>query len=205
MRMNGPRRGRGGPRPVSLRRQFHLLKSSLHGHANRLRFIAPPGFAKRPFNTLTVSHVEVDASTNYLYGPRDVITYLVNQLGLADQTKTKIVIKVRRVDAYAVPAASAQDRPAVTMKVGSLTPTIADPTTPGVATVGYGNLYSKTDLGSLADCAKLSYTFPRNMSDIPIGYTADFNFVEVSANVPFAELRFHVEWSTIGESTPTDD
>lgn len=202
--MNRSRRIRRGPRRGGLRREINLLKSSLHGHANKLRFLAPPGFSRRPFNTLTVSHVAPDAATEYLYGPRDVITYLVNQLGLDAQTKTKIVIKVRRVDAYAVPAGPASDRPSITMNVSSLTPTVSDPATPGVAEVGYGNLYNKTDLGNLSECAKLSYSFPRQMSDIPLGYTADFNFVAASANTPFSEMRFHVEWSTIGESTPTD-
>lgn len=188
----------------TVKREVNALKSSLHGHANKLRHMAPPGFNKRPFNNLVVSHVQQTPNVEEFYGPEDVVQFIKNQLGLQDQTKTKIVFKLKRIDFYAVPIGSSTDRPSITMNISSLIPTVGDPATPGNAIVGYGNLYSKNDIGSLQDCAKLSYTFPRAMADIPMGQTADFNFMTCSSNVANSEIRFHLEWSTISEATPTE-
>jgi hypothetical protein len=176
----------------------------MHGHANRLRHFAPPGFARRPFNNLTVSHVVADAGSEQFINAADVVTFLKNQLGLQDQTKTLIVFKLHRIDYYGVPVGSSTDRPAISMQISSLIPTVGDPATPGNAVVSYGNLFDKSDLGSLQDCAKLSYTFPKAMADIPLGQTAPFNFLSCASNVPNSELRFHLSWSTISDATPTD-
>jgi len=192
---------RGRAQNLLARRLGHL-KRELHGHENKLNHLAPPSFSKRPFNNLVVSHVLVNAGIEDYIGPTDIITYLANQLGLQAQTKNQIVFKIRRIDFYAVPIGSSDDRPSINMEVSSLIPVLADPATPGSAQVSYGNLFRKGDIGSLQDCAKLSYTFPKAMSDIPLASTADFNFLTVSSNQRNSELRFHLSWSTIGEATP---
>lgn len=201
------RRGRGRASAGSvqaLRSQLNALKTSMHGHPNKLRHLAPPGFTKRPFNTMVVSHVIPEAGQEVFVGPVDVITFIKNQLGLADQTKSIMVFKLKRVDYYGTPVGSSTDRPSVTMVVSSLVPVVGDPATPGNAIVSYGNLYTAVDQGNLQESARLSYTFPRSMSDMVLGNTADFNFLSVASNVPNSELRFHVEWSTVGEATPVD-
>jgi len=187
------------------RAQVNRLKSELHGHSNRLRHLAPPGFSRRPFNNLVVSHVIGSPGIEEFFNAGDVITFLKNQLGLQDQTKSLIVIKLHRIDYYAVPVGTSTDRPSVSMSVSSLIPTVGDPATPQNAIVSYGNLFDKQDLGSLQDCAKLSYTFPKAMSDIPLSQQASFNFLSCAANVPNSEIRFHLQWSTIAEATPTDE
>ena len=187
----------------SVRRQINALKSSLHGHANELRHSAPPDFSKRPFNNLIVGHVISEAGAEQFIGTADIVGFIQDQLGLQTQTKTQIVFKLQRIDYYAVPIGSSGDRPSVDMEVSSLIPTVGDPATPGNAVVSYGNLFSKLDIGSLQDCAKLSYTFPKAMADIPLGQTADFNLLTCASNVPNSDLRFHLQWSTIAEATPT--
>merc|ERR1711907_388258 len=47
--------------------------------------------------------------------------------------------------------------------------------------------------------------FPKAMSDIPLSQQASFNFLSCAANVPNSEIRFHLQWSTIAEATPTDE
>ncbi len=205
---NGGRSGRGRASQYQsmnrMRAQMGALKSSLHGHANQLQHSAPPGYTRRPFNTLTVAHVVPDAGAEVFVGPVDIINYIKNQLGLSDQTKANIVFKLQRIDYFGTPVGSSTDRPSVTMNVSSLVPVVGDPATPGNAVVSYGILYTAIDQGSLQDCAKLSYTFPRSMGDMVMGNTADFNFLSVSSNVPNSELRFHVAWSTAGEAAPTE-
>lgn len=196
-------RGRGRNRARETRSIVNQLKSSLHGHDNKLRFTNPPCYSKRPFNTLTVSHVLPDAGTEYNIGTADVVNYIKNQLGLAEQTKSLIVFKLRRIDLFGVPTGGDQ-RPAINMDVSSLVPTVGDPATPGNAQVAYGNLFRKQDIGNLSDCAKLSYTFPMHMSDIPMSGVIPINILSASSNVAFAELRFHLSWSTIDVQVPVD-
>lgn len=198
---------RKGARPrqaQGVKAQLRQLKSAMHGHQNKLSHLAPPPINYRPYNSLVVSYVAPSAGTEYLIGPKDVVNYLKAQLGLQDQTKTLIVFKLKRIDVYAVPVGSSTERPAVNMECSSLVPVLADPATPGNAVVSYGKLFSGNDVGSLQDCAKLSYTYPMHMADIPLNQLAEFTFLEVAANVPNVEVRFHLTWSTVGDATPTD-
>ena len=176
-----------------------MLKSALHGHSNKLQHLAPPPVNYRPFNSLVVSHVLPEANLDYKIGPLELVGYLAEQLGLQAQTKTLLVFKLKRIDYYAVPIGTSSDRPAVNMEVASLLPGIADPATPADAVLAYGKLFSGNDTGSLQDCAKLSYTFPQHMADIPLSQVANFHFLEVASNVINAELRFHIQWSTVSE------
>lgn len=198
----GRRRARV-PQAQTAARSLGTLKSALHGHQNKLSHTTPPPVNYRPYNSLVVSHVMGTPGLDYLFGPKDVVGFIKSQLGLQDQTKTLIVFKLKRVDVFATPIGGSTDRPAINMEVCSLVPVLADPATPSSAIVSYGKLFSGNDIGSLQDCAKLSYTFPMHMADIPLSQLAEFHFLEVAANTINAEVRFHVSWSTVGEATPT--
>lgn len=201
---SGRNRGRGNGRRTAIG-VVNGLKSALHGHANKLRHLAPPCVNLRPFNSIVVTHVIPSAGVEYFIKASAIVEYLQNQLGLQAATNTKIVIKLKRIDFYAIPIGPSSDRPACNMIVSSLSPIVGDPVTPGNAIVSYGNLYSSTDVGNLQECAKLSYTFPLHMADIPISTTADFNVCEVASNMTNAELRFHIQWSTVDDAPPYED
>lgn len=174
----------------------------MHGHGNRLSHTAPPPFAKRPFNNLILQIICPLAGTDYAYTVQDITEALQKQLGLQAQTNSKVLLKIRRVDYYATATSSTPDRPACFMQVSSFVPVVSDTATQGTPAVTYGLLYSQTDQGNLSDAAKLSYTLPSSMADIPLNQTSDFTVVEVSANAAFSELRIHLSWSTKDIATP---
>jgi hypothetical protein len=179
-----------------------MLKKSLHGHANRLSHPAPPQITKRPWYPCVVDLVIASAGVETFYTPSDIVNRLIDQLGLITQNKPVINIKVQRVDAYCMPTGASTDRPAISMDVSSVTPGIGDPATPGSAEVFYGILKKLSDLGNLSDAAKVSYTWPRHMADMPLSSNAVFNLTAVSGNLANTTVRFHLLWSTTDVGTP---
>lgn len=202
--MNNPRQRRGAQRrgPAPIQQQMNMLKKSLHGHANRLSHPAPPQITKRPWYPLTVDLIIASAGVETFYSPSDIVSRLVDQLGLTSQNKPIINIKVQRVDAYCMPTGASTDRPAVSLDVSSVTPAIGDPATPGVAEVFYGVLKKLSDQGNLSDAAKVSYTWPRHMADLPLSSNAAFGLVAVAGNLANTTVRFHLLWSTTDVGTP---
>jgi hypothetical protein len=142
------------------------------------------------------------ANTDTYFTPNNLITALVNQLGLSAQDKTLITVKVNRVDAFTMATGGSTDRPAVSMDVSSVTPSIGDPQTPGNARVYYGLLKKLTDQGNLSDAAKVSYTWPRNMADIPLASDAEFSLISVAGNQPNTSLRVHILWTSAALANP---
>lgn len=182
--------------------QINMLKRSLHGHANKLSHLAPPQITKRPWYPLVLDTVISSAGTETFYSPKDLVEICVNQLGLVDQNKPIMNIKVQRVDAYVMPTGASTDRPALSMDVSSVTPGIGDPATPGNAEVFYGILKRLSDQGNLSEAAKVSYTWPRHMADIPLSSNAEFGLVAVAGNLANTAVRFHILWSTSDVAAP---
>lgn len=185
-----------------MQQQLNMLKKSLHGHANRLSHPAPPQITKRPWYPLTVDMIIASAGVETFYSPSDITNRLVEQLGLTSQNKPVINIKVQRVDAYCMPTGASTDRPALSMDVSSVTPGMGDPATPGVAEVFYGVLKKLSDQGNLSDAAKVSYTWPRHMADLPLSSNAVFSLVAVAGNLANTTVRFHLLWSTTDVAAP---
>jgi len=179
-----------------------MLKRSLQGHANRLNHVAPPPITRRPFYPLVVNAVIASAGTEVLYTPGDIVDILISQLGLATQTKSSIVIKIQRVDAYCMPTGASTDRPAISMDCSSVTPALGDPQSPGAAEVFYGLLKRLQDQGNLSEAAKVSYTWPRHMADQPLSTQANFQLVTVAGNLANTCVRFHVLWSSNDVAAP---
>jgi len=194
-----PMTRRGRPTPTQ---QINMLKRSLHGHANKLSHLAPPQVTKRPWYPLVVDAVIGNAATETFYTPKSLVEKLVTQLGLAEQDKATINIKVQRVDAYCMPTGASTDRPALSMDVSSVNPGIGDPTSPGNAEVFYGILKRLADQGNLSEAAKLSYTWPRHMADIPLSSQAEFTLSAIAGNLANTAVRFHVLWSTSDVAAP---
>jgi hypothetical protein len=196
------RGNRGRSNGVSAKQQIVMLKRQMHGHKNNLRHAAPPQITQRPWYPLIVDFVKVEAGVEVLFTPSDIINSLASQLGLPSQASSIINIKLHRVDLYAMAVAASTDRPAVSMDVSAVTPSIGDPVTPGSAEVFYSIIKKLSDQGNLSEAAKCSYTWPSHMADQPLSSQSVFTVVASSANVPNALTRFHVLWSSTDIASP---
>lgn len=195
-------RGRGRRSAPTVRSQLAQLKRSLHGHSNKLTWMAPPQVTLRPWYPLVLQYVVPNAGTETFFTPSELCNTLAVQLGLPSQASSVLNVKVSRVDAYCLATGASTDRPAITMDVSSLSPSVGDPATPGNAEVFYGILKKLSDQGNLSDCAKVSYTWPAHMADIPLSSQSVFSLAAVAGNLANTSVRFHLLWSTSDIATP---
>jgi len=131
-----------------------------------------------------------------------VVKALAAQLGLAANTNTILNVKVQRCDVWAVSKANSSVRPSVNCDFSSLVPIVGDPVTPGNAIVVYPLLKRLQDLGGVTSAARVSYSWPKHMADIPLNQNADFVVIEVSSNMTEIDIRWHLQWSTTDIATP---
>jgi len=213
--MNNNNRGRqraGPPARMTARASIGLLKSSLHGHANKLRGTNPPSYTRQPYNTLTLGTVYGPGQSGQLTESitvKKVITLLEQQLGL---TASGLRVKVQRMDFWAMPAEGISElaelgvNPEVTGKFYSLIELNGNTAGTG-ATVYPVALKELDDTGINGhSAAVVSYSWPRDQADMPLGNpppsggdTAKIADLAAPLGVKvFA--RIHVHWSTIGES-----
>lgn len=197
----GARRNPGANAGGQALRAVRELKRSLHGHKNELRHVAPPQITKRPWYPLVVNTVIASTGVETFYSPLDIVNILSDQLGLSAQTKTVVNIKLHRVDVYGMATASSTDRPAVALDVSSLIPGVGDPVG-STSEIFYGVIKKLTDLGNLSESAKVSYTWPAHMADIPLNSNVNFTCVAASGNVANVTVRFHLLWSTSDTAAP---
>jgi len=179
-----------------------MLKSAMHGHSNRLRHVAPPQTNPRPWYNLTVDFVQPTKGAETFFTPSEIINFLCVQLGLPSQASSILNIKVRRVDVYAMSVAASTDRPACTLDVSAVTPSIGDPATPGSAEVFYSVIKKLRDQGNLSDSAKCSYTWPSHMADQPLSSQSVFTLAATSGNVANTLTRFHLMWCSTDIAAP---
>lgn len=191
---------RGGPPPM--RAQLGALKSSLHGHANRLGGTNPPPFNRRPYGTITVEEV-VTTATDLQRDIGQVMTALAGQLGI---TSDHLVLKVQRVDIWVMPTGAATSTgvtnaiPTVRARFFSLVLNVATG-----ATVATSNaLKELEDIGCPgAHAAVVSYTWPRDQQDMPmIGAQGTGNIPVVDFTIAAnctAYLRYHLHWSLLDD------
>jgi len=104
---------------------------------------------------------------------------------------------------YGLSKANSTVRPAVFADFSSIVPAVADPTTPGNAIVAYPLLKRLQDIGGVSSSARVSYTWPLSMADIPVTQNADFVLVTVASNLTEIDVRWHVEWSSVDIQDPT--
>jgi hypothetical protein len=180
----------------SAKQQIQTLKRSLHGHANKLSHMAPPQVTKRPWYPLVIDIVIPTAGNEVFYSPSDLINSLTTQLGLPSQASSILNMKVSRIDAYSIGTGASTDRPAISMDVSSVTPSIGDPTTPGNAEVFYSIIKKLTDQGNLSESAKVSYSYPRHMSDQPLSSQSGFSIFSVAGNQANTAVRVHCHWAS---------
>jgi len=180
----------------------NTIARSIDGHANNMRWTNPPQVNSRPWYPLVLSLVTPSAGTEVFWTPSELINSLCSQLGLPSQASSIINIKIRRVDAFTMATGASTDRPAISMDVSSVTPSLGDPATPGNAEVFYGILKKLKDQGNLSDAAKVSYTWPRAMQQVPLSSQSVFSLVSTAGNQPNTNVRFHLLWSCTDIATP---
>jgi|EP01084_Bolivina_argentea_P055755 hypothetical protein len=204
-------RNRQQGRTNNLGRQLALLKSSLHGHKNHLRSTNPPPFTTKPYNSLTVGLMLPDASGFEgqlpIFGSLDVNALIkATCLQLYDATTPLPVVKLSRVDLWAIPKAANTQEPNITfnpvpsirMKAYSLTPSVGRNASQELL----GDqcpLKTLTDIGMPGNSAAVvSYTYPRDQADVAHSdITGSFDIIKYHNGVDNeVHARFHIHWST---------
>jgi len=191
-----------------------MLKSSLHGHANKLMATNPPQINSRPYNTVVVSKTFLGTSVSALnqeISIATVIEALEDQLGISG---INIRVKLHRADFWAIPSAGAASItalnaiPEVVARYYSLVPSVGESSGSGVGAIAF-----KTTLKELEDIglpgqtsAVVSYSWPRDQSDLPLGKPeGGSNVAPQPVCTVFAPVnvditaRIHLHWSTIGQ------
>lgn len=180
----------------SHRRALQQLKDSLHGHANRVRSLDPPATNRRPYFSVVVQQTIVSDGTSIGIEVSSVVKALGAQLGLVANDNKIINVKIQRCDVWAVSKANSTVRPAVNADFSSFVPVCGDYQTPGNAVVAYPLMKRLEDIGGVTSAAKVSYSWPRSMSDIPLNQTANFVVIEVASNMTEIDIRWHLQFST---------
>lgn len=217
MNRGNNRRGRAGPTQprTTLRQSMGLLKSSLHGHANKLGATNPPPFARVPYNTVTLGgeFIPSTGQTGSLVKDltiSNVIDELGDQLGIT--ASGGIRVKIQRVDCWSLPnttiltggTANIGVNPEVAAKFFTIVELTGE-------TSGTGAVSAPASLKELEDAglngqtaAVVSYTWPRNQQDIPCPKPStgtSQTLVQFTAPAGCIVLyRVHLHWSTIGNS-----
>lgn len=202
--MTPPRRARR--RGPSIKQQIGRLKSSLHGHSNHLRHKAPPYVNNRPFNTLTVAARYTGVVGQFtIYTVNFLATQILAQLGLSTQDKALLTFRLHRVDVFAVATGGDQTVPRVEMQPNSLIPTVGNPATPtpGLSETSYPILMDLVDRGNLQECASVSYTWPKHMTDMVLTNESNFSLFKILTNTDDTWVHFHVHWATTDVGAPT--
>ena len=199
--MNNMRRTTSNNRTRRVKSPGFVTYRAMNGGPKNLVGNAPAQFTARPYYALTLNLVNANASEEYYYTNQDVINGIVAQLGLNAGDASTISVKLQSVESWAVPTASSADRPSVEMEVSSLIPQVEDTTTAPVA-ISYPILKVLQDTGTLSEAAKVGFTWPLAMRDMPLGNTANHVVFASSGNVAFTTIRCHLLWSTSGEAVP---
>lgn len=196
-------RQRGNRRQgVTAKQQIGMLKRQMQGHSNRINHVAPPQITKRPWYPLVVDFIEPTAGVGVFFTPAEIITVLIQQLGLPTQALSALNIKIHRVDVYSMAVASSTDRPACSLDASAVTPSIGDPASPGAAEIFYPIMKRLTDQGNLSEAAKCSYSWPKHMADQPLSSQSIFTLIGSSGNQPNTLTRFHLLWSSTDVAAP---
>lgn len=190
--------------PANVQAQLAMLKSSLHGHANKLTTSSPPPFTRRPYNTITIQTTIPHGDSLIVVRLEDIMEATLQQLGLAlDQS---IYVKIKRIDLWTEEPMQ-RITPTVRASFYGLNMTF---NTAAAVTPVSAALKELEDVGTLgASAAVVSYSWPRDQQDIPLSLTASttsgtsmpiYDLIESSEGVVYA--RYHLLWNTGNSVTP---
>jgi hypothetical protein len=200
----GKSRGPSNKGTVSIQRQLNSLRRSITGYETKLKNPDPKPVNRRPFYPLVVGQTYVTSGAAISLTVVDIVKALSGQLALAAQDTTIIVIKIQRIDCYAISKADSSVRPSISADFSSLVPTLNDPTTPSVAGVSYPVISRLNDVGSVSRAAAVSYTWPQNMRAMPLSSQSNFTVLDFSTNLTEMDARIHLQWSTLDVASPVD-
>lgn len=195
-----------------MRGALNQLKSSLHGHENKLRQTNPPTVNLTPYNTIIVSEEYADTGSVTSRTVKDIAEALLVQLGFGPDSGVAVRIKIQRIDAWALPSKAEsggtftfQQTPIVAAKFFSLISQVDNAATSSSKTGFKVGLKEIRDEGlSGQQAAIASYSWPRDQADMPLGEAstnADTGkVISISSEVGNRIiLRYHLHWSTIGQ------
>jgi len=198
--------------------QLNALKSSLHGHSNEFAAIAPKGFTRKPFNTITVESLRSSYDTfgSHIVTLQELIGDLRAQLALSGEVTTgdptadpptplvtlnNLCVKIKRIDIFAKPPGGDKVC-SVRGHFYSLVPLYG---------LGPSQIGAQMPMKSLEDVglegaeyAKVSYTYPRDQSDMPLCVVVDqpgVGHLAVCKVTPGSKtdtvvIRYHLLWNT---------
>lgn len=189
--------------PRAMKSELGMLKSSLHGHANKLTQVDPPAYNAKPWNSIVVNRDLAASATT----PGTAITIgelvgsLIKQLDLPAST-SNLCVKIKRLDIWNVPIYAA-DTPKVFVK----TKFYSIHAMHGLAGSSAGAQFPMAvleDIGMTgAKSAVVSYTWPRDQQDISLGVLSAGSTVNeiqlanyMSSVNGNAVARFHLFWNT---------
>lgn len=210
----GGARGRSRPganRGANARVMIGNLKSSLHGHRNKLSGTNPPPVNLIPYNTITLTLDEGgQADTLKVLTVYSIREALLKQLNLEGK---KVRFKIQRIDVWSLAnevtgAASGvfAVNPTVFARFFSLVQSVGNTSTGAVAFPVV--MKEMTDTGlSGQSAAVVSYSYPRDQADLAlkpappgegVGPTDEPKVVEIRAPVTCTmTIRLHLHWSPI--------
>lgn len=214
-----PNRGRGQPRAPSMRVALGALKSSMHGHENKLRGTNPPSGNQTPFNTIVVAEDTPGVADTFIeVDVADICEYLRKQLYL--DASDNLRIKIQRIDLWsladAVPGGSLSDNsfninPRIEGRFFSLIQSVGQ-TTPGTVE-SYPIVQKELDDEGLSgqSAAVVSYSFPRAQADLalksPPAGQGSFDAAPVlqfrTQEKCTVKQRYHLHWCTVPADPPS--
>lgn len=199
--MNNRGRGVRNNRTPGARAQVQMLKSSLHGHQNVLKATNPPPFNRKPYNTITIEKVFPGTSGLQTVTVASILSSIRAQLDLAEPAP--IMFKMQRIDLWVMTPGGGVDSPNIRGKFYSLVANSSD----AAAVPDRVPLKFLEDSGTYgASAAVVSYSWPRDQQDMPLGSANAVNVpiyqYEVGGSLtPHHQLpvfaRYHIHWNTM--------
>lgn len=132
-----------------------------------------------------------------------LIQRIAEQLGLGDQARALMTVKIRSVHGWAYMYGNSTDRVSINGSVSSLVPAIADQLNPSEYTnASYPILYKFQDFGTLNRPAHFGYVYPRSMQEVPLTGQSNFTVLACAQNSVNGTVQFQLEWSTSDLANP---
>lgn len=196
-RGRGRRSGRAGT-TQHVRREVARLRREFSGHKVNRHITNPPVVNMRPFYPLRISLDMPDTGVEYSISVQDLRNRVAGQLGLSDQAKGILTMKLLSVHGWAYMYGSSTDRVAIQGEVSGLVPNIEDSAQQQTqnATINYPIIYRFQDFGTISRPAHFGYHYPLMMQQIPLTGSANFTVISVSNNSTNGTIHFSLLWST---------
>lgn len=192
---------RGAVRRVNRRNNVTRLRRELRGFSVAPRKGGPPRVTLRPYYPLVVQKTHEVATTVLSISPSLVAKWISTQLGFGSQSTANLVFKLKAIRIWSYQYGPADDRVEVNGEIGSLVPTVGDPTS-GPPAVHYPVLYKFQDFGTLDEPAAAGYNWPLNHQQVPLYADSNFDIAEVVSNSKNLTIQLHLEWSTAEVQPP---